>query len=178
MDMSSQLIGDYFEENYTSFKGYLRYRFNTLNDYDIEDIISQTIIKLLGKGDDLVNIGNLSAYVYTSLSNGAIDYFKKYDRVELHEDHSEHFQQTVASIEEEVLLKELKQVIKKALFSLDPKSRYVFIETQLKGRPYESLVKETGEKLGSLLSRKSRAKKKLQKALENYLNETIPLGGK
>jgi len=165
----SNLIGDLFEENYLSFKIYLKNRFTQLNDYDVEDIISQTVIKLLSKGDDVVNINNLSAYMYTSLSNNAKDYFKKHSRVEIHEDHSEYFQGTSPSVEDEILLQELKQLIKKTLFSLSPKLRYVFIETEFLGKSYDTLVKESGEKLGTLLSRKNRAKKQLQKALESYV---------
>lgn len=165
----SNLIGDLFEENYTSFKIYLKNRFTQLNDYDVEDIISQTVIKLLSKGDDVININNLSAYMYTSLSNNAKDYFKKHSRVEIHEDHSEFFQGQVPSAEDELLLLELKALIKQTLFSLDPKLRFVFIQTEFLGKSYDTLVKETGVKLGTLLSRKNRAKKKLQQVLESYI---------
>ncbi|MHB8129915.1 MAG: hypothetical protein ACYDEX_13035 [Mobilitalea sp.] len=49
------------------------------------------------------------------------------------------------------------------------KSRYVFVETEIKGRSYDSLVKESGEKLGTLLSRKNRARKQLRDALVTYI---------
>lgn len=165
----SNAVGDLFEENYISFKKYLRSRYAELNDYDVEDIISQTLIKLLYKGDDLLSINNLSSYMYTSLSNGAKDYFKKENRVEIHEDNSPHFEGESRSPEDEYLLKELKELIKTTLFSLDPKLRFVFIETEFKGRTYKDLVEITGDKLGTLLSRKNRAKQKLRIALEAYL---------
>ncbi len=167
--MTKNLLGTFFEENYRAFKDYLRHRYTTLNEYDVEDIIQQTIVKLLYKGDDMISIKDLSSYIYSSLSNNAKDYFKKYDRIELHEDHSEHFHKPTLTIEEEILLKELKTIIKDTLFKMDPKSRFVFIETEISGRSYRDLVEQTGEKLGTLLSRKNRAKKKLQKVLYGYL---------
>lgn len=168
--MSNQTIGVLFEEYYDQFKNHLKYQFKTLNEYDAEDIIQQTIIKLLTKSDDITGIVNLKSYVFTALSNGAKDYFKKYDRVEIHEANSEHFtEQETITTEEIILFKELKAIIKKALWELDPKLRFVFIENEIRGRSYQDLMKETGEKLGTLLSRKNRAKKKLQKAIKNYL---------
>ncbi len=74
-----------------------------------------------------------------------------------------------SSIEDSVLHSELKGYIKKAIDNLDEKSRFVFIETEIKGKSYKQLVDETGIKLGTLLSRKSRATKKLQKILVNYV---------
>jgi RNA polymerase sigma-70 factor (ECF subfamily) len=163
------VIGEFFEENYVAFKRYLKGRFRELNDYDIEDIIQHTIMKLLYKGNDILSINNLTSYMYTSLQNSAKDYFKKNNRIELYDNESEHFEQTSQTVEEQVLELELKAGIKKAILSLDVKSRYVFVETEIKGRSYESLMKESGEKLGTLLSRKNRAKKQLRDALVTYI---------
>ncbi len=66
------------------------------------------------------------------------------------------------------MVTELKTVIKRSIDGLDEKQRYVFVETEIKGRSYEDLAAETGEKLGTLLSRKSRAKEKLKKMLYEY----------
>ena len=166
MPLAKNMIGDFFEENYQYFKKYLRSRFNKLNEYDVEDIIQQTTLKLLYKGDDFLSISNLSAYMFTSLQNNAKDYFKKANRIQLQ---SEDIDGTSPTVEEEILKAELKHYIIKAINSLDIKSKYVFIETEIKGRSYDELVEETGEKLGTLLSRKSRAKKKLQKEILNYI---------
>ena len=77
------------------------------------------------------------------------------------------------SLENEVLRKELKSIIFQAINSLDKNQRYVFVETQLKGRSYAHLIDETGIKLGTLLSRKNRAIQNLRKKLENYVNKEI-----
>ena len=84
-------MGEFFEENYIQFKRYLRYRFNALNEYDVEDIISQTLIRLLSKGDEVVNIRNLTMYTYKSLQNGAMDYFKKQGRLDVQGDDTSYF---------------------------------------------------------------------------------------
>lgn len=170
--MSKHIVKELFEENYNHFKYFLNKRYQSLNEYDVEDIIQQTVIKLLYKGDDIAAIQNLSAYVYSSLSNGAKDYFKKYNRVEVHEEYSEHFTTLQTdSAEDILLLKELKHHIKQVLKNMNPKLRFIFIETEIKGRSYQEIMDLTGDKLGTLLSRKNRAKRKLQEAILTYLNE-------
>lgn len=167
--MAHSIIGEFFEENYHQFKRYLRSRFNELNEYDAEDIIQQTIMKLLYKGDDFLSINNLSSYVYTSLQNNARDHFKKSNRIELHGEYTVEMEAGARTVEEEILLKELKAYLKQAIFSLDEDARYIFIETEIKGRSYKDIVDETGIKLGTWLSRKSRAKQKLREALQHYI---------
>ncbi len=146
-------------------------RFIRLNDYDIEDLIQQTAMKLLRMGENIGGIKNLTSYVFRALENGAKDHFRKSSRETLTADYSE---EGSSALEERVLARELKSVIEQAITALEPNQRYVFIETELKGRSYDSLAKETGEKTGTLLSRKSRAVKKLKETIAAYINE----GGK
>jgi RNA polymerase sigma factor (sigma-70 family) len=161
------MIGQVFEENYEWFKRFLRGRFINLNDYDIEDIIQQAAMNLLYK-TDIAGISNLTSYVFTSIQNGAKDHFKKRNRETLIPDNVEG---STAALENKVLGAELQQMIDKAIDELDEKQRFVFVETELKGRSYESLVEQTGEKLGTLLSRKSRAAKRLRTIIEEYIYE-------
>lgn len=125
-------------------------------------------MKLLYKGESLAGIRNLTSYAYTALENGAKDYFKKRSKETLAFERDEERSET---LEESVLTKELKDIIKNAVDRLENNQKYVFVETEIKGRSYEELVRETGEKLGTLLSRKSRAVKKLKSMIYEYLNE-------
>lgn len=160
------MIGKVFEENYEWFKRFLRVRFVNLNDYDIEDIVQQVATNLLFKGENLIGIKNLTSYVYTSLQNGAKDYFKKRKKEVLI---SEDIEVITEKLEDEVLDKELKQVIMKAINRLDENQKFVYIETEIKGRSYDELARETGEKKGTLLSRKNRAKIKIRKMIDDYV---------
>lgn len=167
MQLKNETISKVFEENYEWFKRFLKCRFLSLNDYDIEDIVQQAAINLLSRAD-IAGISNLTSYIYSTLQNSATDYYKKRRRETLTE---EDYEQSSQELEQSILVNELKQIIKKAIDSLDDKQRFVFIETQLKGRSYEELCKETGEKLGTMLSRKSRAATKVKKIIESYLYE-------
>lgn len=129
--------------------------------------MQQAALKLLHRGD-VAGIRNLTSYVFTMLENGARDHFKKRNRETIVADSIEKGSE---GTEQEVLGREIKLVIRKAIGMLDEKQRYVFVETEIKGRSYDELVRETGEKLGTLLSRKSRAMKKLKVIIKDYFEE-------
>jgi RNA polymerase sigma factor (sigma-70 family) len=110
----------------------------------------------------------MTSYVFKMLENGARDHFKKRSRETLT---AEQIDETSAVLEEKVLAREMKDAVVRAIHQLEPNQRYVFIETELKGRSYEALARETGEKTGTLLSRKSRAVKKLKEIVLDYIHE-------
>lgn len=163
--MDKNMVRQYIEENYQYFKYYLLGRFKTLKEYEVEDIVQTTLVKILFRGENTLNVQHLSAYLYTALSNGAIDYFKKNSR-EIGE--LSRSIPSKSSVESEILNHELRDQILRAIDGLDEKTKYVFVETEIKGRSYEALSEETGEKIGTLLSRKSRGKVKLQEILKDY----------
>ena len=156
-----------FEENYEWFKRSLKKRFVYLNDYDVEDIVQQSAINLLSRAD-IAGVGNLTAYVYRTLHNGAKDFYKKRKNETVGEVEEG---ESPEELEQSVLAAELKEVALKAIDSLEEKQKYVYVETQLKGRSYEELARQTGEKIGTLLSRKSRAAAKIKKIVSDYLTE-------
>jgi RNA polymerase sigma factor (sigma-70 family) len=161
-------LGELFETEYGGFKRYLRARFNQINEYDAEDIIQETVFKLLYRGDDILSVRNITSYMYTALRNGAIDHLKKRRREVLGEHQPEGSMQAA---EDAVIKSEVKMVLKEAILSLDAQSRFIFIETEIKGRSYKDIAQETGQRIGTLLSRKSRAQKKLKTVLKQYFNE-------
>ncbi|MEX1377828.1 MAG: sigma-70 family RNA polymerase sigma factor [Eubacteriales bacterium] len=164
--MLREIIEDVFRNDYTNFKSYLISRYSHINEYDADDIIQQTVLKLLYKGNDALSIQNMTSYIYKSIRNGALDLIKKRNKEILGDDYLDGHTLT---IEDELLIKELKLVLKEAITSLDEKSEFIFVETELKGKSYKQLSAETGEKLGTLLSRKSRAMKKLETILTDYI---------
>jgi len=166
VQLLKEILEDVFRSDYTNFKSYLVSRFDNINEYDAEDIIQQTVLKLLYKGNDALSIQNMTSYIYKSLRNGALDHLKKRNREVLGDDYLD---KETLTIEDELLIKELKVALKEAINSLDDKSKFVFIETEIKGRSYKELSLETGVKLGTLLSRKSRALKKLENILTDYV---------
>jgi RNA polymerase sigma-70 factor (ECF subfamily) len=170
MLLIKDVLARHFEKNTLIFRRYLKRKFNALNDYDVEDVIQQTFINIMGRGNDFIDIKNITAYTYSALQNTAKDYFKKQSRVELWETLPDEEQGT--SLEYDIMNQEMNEMLISAINSLEENLKFVFVETMVKGRSYNELVEETGEKLGTLLSRNSRAKKKLKEALQEYMGGT------
>jgi RNA polymerase sigma factor (sigma-70 family) len=156
-------IAEVVAGGFTRFKNYLRASFSQLSEYDAEDIVQQTALNLLSRGDD--DIVNATAYIYRALRNSAINALHRRRR-ETPCDELETGQGD--SAEDEALSEALDWRLEEALALLDEKSRMVFVETELNGRSYKALSEQTGEPVGTLLSRKSRAVKKLSIILAQY----------
>lgn len=157
-------IGEVFSAGYVKFKNYLRASFSGLNDADAEDIVQQTALSMLQR-DDGDDIEYVSAYIYASLRNAAKNLFRKRSREVLGTEVEQR-----ASAEDELMRFELEDAVSEALSMLDDKSRFVFEQTEFEGRSYKELSEQTGEPIGTLLSRKSRAVKKLAILLSDYKN--------
>lgn len=157
-------IGDAFADGFTRFKNYLRGAFGALSEYDAEDIVQQVAVKMLCRNTD--GISNTTAYIYAALRNTALSHF----RAQQHEAPLEAAPEgTHETPEDTVLDGELSRELTAALSMLDNKSRFVFVETVLHGRSYRELSEQTGEPVGTLLARKSRAAKKLAIILDEYM---------
>jgi len=160
-------ISEVVANGFSRFKNYLSASFAQLNEYDAEDIVQQTALNLLSRGDG-DDIANVTAYIYSSLRNSAINTLRRRQR-EMPSDELETGQDD--SAETEAMSEALDWRLEEALSMLDEKSRLVFVETELLGKSYKELAEETGEPIGTLLSRKSRAVKKLSVILGNYQGE-------
>lgn len=161
----STTLADIVSSGFDKFKNYIRHSFSQLNDYDAEDIVQQTALNLIGYRQDGV-VGSATSYIYASLRNGALNLLRKRRREQLGiEAERAGFGH---SAEEAALRDDLKRYMQAALALLDEQSRLVFTETEINGKSYRQLAEETGVPIGTLLSRKSRAVKKLLTVMENY----------
>lgn len=122
-------------------------------------------MNLLGQSES-DTIASVTSYIYAALRNGALNMIKKRQRERL-DDRVEN-QENEGSAEDAALREELRQHMEAALGMLDDKSRLVFVETEINGKSYKELSDQTGEPIGTLLSRKSRAMKKLNIILDEY----------
>jgi RNA polymerase sigma factor (sigma-70 family) len=158
-------IAEIFADGFVKFKNYIKERFSYLSDVDAEDIVQQTTLSLLGRSDEEDTIEYLSSYIYASLRNGAKNMFRKRCREVLKDDIDRGF---ASSAEDEIVNRELWEQIEYALSQLDEKSRFVFEQTEFEGKSYKELSAITSEPVGTLLSRKNRAAKKLMMILDEY----------
>ncbi len=142
---------------------------------DAEDLVSDVFYNVIRRGDFVTQIENLTAYVYRAIANRISDHRRSPHREQsldtriaggddlLHralEPVSEDL-----TPEEALARKQLRQQIRTALDQLNARDRAVWIATEIEGRSFKELSPESGEPLGTLLSRKSRAGKTLRSLL-------------
>jgi RNA polymerase sigma factor (sigma-70 family) len=155
-------IVEFFRTEYKRLVRYVHRLIDDTAERDAEDIVQDVILNILDGADMGRPIENLSAYVYQSLRNRVVDFFRK--RKELLS-LSEAVLSSPDNTAYEIEKKELHEKIFKAMDSLNEEERAVVIATEFDGRPFRELSEDWGIPIGTLLARKSRALKKIKQKL-------------
>ncbi len=129
-----------------------------LQDQDPEDILSDVVLGLLERADLLAEVENLTAYLLTAMVNRVRDLFRRRRDLPMPEVMPAEPSQP-AGVEERLELT-------RALSLLSTAERAVWLAVEMEGFAFVELAEAWGEPLGTLLSRKSRANRRLRKALE------------
>ena len=146
---------------------------NDVSDRDGEDIVQDVILSVWNSAD-ASPVENLSSYVYRSLRNRVIDAFRiKKDDVSANEEIRGNPGVTISdflcdlkySIEEESERKEVSRLIFEALDLHRPPEREIVCLTEFEGKSFRDCSLILNEPVGTLLSRKSRALKKMENIL-------------
>lgn len=146
-------------------------------DRDGEDIVQDVALSLFKATDVLMPIEALSAYVYRSLRNRAIDYLRRRrntisidEQAEDEDGPAGSFQlsDVFVDVEKEASRSELRKSIFGAIEALPDEQKAVVIETELNGRSFRELSDEWGIPMGTLLARKSRALAKVRERLREF----------
>jgi len=168
----------FISEEKNKFYAYIRGKIRGIFQMDVEDIIGDVILNIFVKSDITIYVENFNAYIYKSINNKIIDYQRKSHNLaslesfieedimlmEMIPDHR-------SNVENEMKRKEMRIRLYQAIDSLEPKQRAVWIATEIEGCSFRELSDLWDEPIGTLLSRKSRAAKVLQKKLEDIKND-------
>ena len=152
-----------YQENRTAWKAYVISRARELSEMDAEDIVQGTMAAVIS----CLNVGkpirNLTGYIYRSLRNAVTDWLRQgppplsLDRELVADRGTGPEAQTVSN-------EEIRRLYE-AIGGLSPEKREVLIATELMGYSYQSLADAWDVPVGTLLARKHRAVRQLQKKL-------------
>ncbi len=171
IDMNGQerhsALGNLFKNEQKRMTAFADRFFLGVDEISGEDIVQDVFTHLFDMPDFSIPVEALSAYVYRSIRNKITDFFRKrrmptvstgedIDIVSLMEDER-------SRIEELFFLDIEINLLYQALGKLDTLEQKVVIETEFEGRPFRDISEETGTPIGTLLSKKSRALKKVTK---------------
>jgi RNA polymerase sigma factor (sigma-70 family) len=143
---------------------------------DAEDLLSDVVVRLLERGDLLGQVEDVTAYLYRALTNAIIDTFRK-RRARPEVDAPDAWQSAVdertADPETALAMAEQRDRLSSALARLPEPERAVWVAVEMHGRSFRELAQAWDEPIGTLLSRKSRAGKRLRVLLATNLIDPV-----
>lgn len=164
-------LTSFFKSEYHRLVGYVRGRVDRLAARDAEDIVQEVAVNLFQRADITAPVENLSAYVYRALRNEIVDAFRsRRDTVSL--DQNVKGQESLTLMDMigdntdsgslELSQQEILQTLYHYLDNLAEDEKALIIATEIEGYSFRYLAERWQVSINTLLSRKSRAMKKLQ----------------
>lgn len=163
------------KEEYSSFVGFVRKRINDAADRDAEDIVQDVVVKMLDTNRIRPAIPNPIGYIYQALRNKIVDIFRKRpadlsldaaieeDGVTLMDLLHDMRYDTSTRLEK----RDMKKALYRAIDSLGEEERTIIVMTEFEGISFREIADELEVPIGTLLSRKSRALKKIKTYMGN-----------
>jgi len=166
----------FFGIEYNRLVGYVRGLIHDSADLDAEDIVQEVAFRIFEKGNIGEPIEHIGAYVYQALRNRVVDSFrrKRPDRsldepvdegegLRLADVVSDAARDPRAGVERSDLFRRAISCIRE----LPERDRAILIATEIEGLTFAELSEWWDVPLGTLLSQKSRAVRKVRFALES-----------
>ncbi len=175
MSTESHRIADFFAREGRKLASFVRRRLDDVADMEAEDLVQDVFASLLEKADPLHEIGSLSGYVYRSLRNRIIDRLRSrkpttsletpgLDGLSL----SEILPHPDGTPFEHRAAAPRGAAFARAFDTLSEPEKRLILANEFEGRTFQELSREWEVPLGTLLSRKSRAVKRLSSALAEH----------
>lgn len=163
-------LTEFFEEEYSSLKGYVRSKIKHTAESDAEDIIQDVALRIFSRPLDALPIQNIGGFVYNAIRNRIIDSMRtKKVRIDdkdtleiLWTEFASMFQDDL----KETYPEKLQEKLKKAIEELKPVYRDIIIAVDFEGYTYKEISRQTGIPPGTLMSRRHRAMSLLLKKLK------------
>jgi RNA polymerase sigma factor (sigma-70 family) len=184
--MPSTITGDEtIRRQRTRVFDFIRRRVRTTED--AEDLVQDVFYQLAASDNADEPIEQLSAWLFTVAKNKVIDWYRKRKptaRLDFFSDDDDsvpHLAEVLYDphthpetlLDRTIFWSELEQ----ALAELPDVQREAFIMHELQDKSYKEMATETGEALGTLLSRKHRATAKLRVRLQDSWDSTLRTTG-
>lgn len=168
---NSKKLDTFFKEEYASLKSYVSSNLKANVNRDAEDIIQDVALKLFTSADRYSPINNVAGFVYRAVRNKIIDVLRSNKTTtEYHSQNEAKLNEFAALIYEsstDLYPEQMKEELKKAIITLNPKYKDIIIAIDFEGYTYKEITQETGIPIGTLMSRRHRAISLLYKNLKS-----------
>lgn len=175
MNDDTHPLTDFFRREGRRLASFVRGKIQDSAEFEAEDLVQDVFAALFERADPLAEVENLSAYVWRSLRNRVIDTLRRRrNNVSLDQPLDGEEGLTLADVLEsddpdaleELLAEEDLAALAENMELLEPRERELIRRTEFEGRTFRELSEEWNVPIGTLLSRKSRAIRKLADAMD------------
>ncbi len=155
---------------------YVRRLIDDASDRDGEDIVQDVLLNIFDIADVSMPIENLAAYIYQSLRNRVINILKKrkYETIsydEMYPDNNSSLENFLYDERNDTAMefekKDESDYIFSVIDSLEDDYKEIIYLTEFEGRSFKEISEKSNIPIGTLLSRKSRAMKKIKLKLNH-----------
>lgn len=181
MENQENAVVQIFQSERPKLLNYVRKWLNDAGERDAEDVVQDVMLSVIDNIDLAKPIENILAYIYRSIKNRIIDYYRKSKEKQVHfEDIVDEMSgNTLADIlsdarydtHNEIEKREIKEKIFKAVDRLKPELKAVWIATEIEEYTFEDLSLLWRKPIGTLLAQKHRAVLVLREELKEYKKE-------
>jgi len=145
------------------------------NTHDAEDILQEVFIKIYKNLDALHEKAALKSWIFTITKNSIIDFYKKRKDVLVSNDNLSDIADEVHIEDvdiEENMNSEISECLKQMIFDIPEKYKAVLILYYMEDSSYQEIAEMLEVPIGTVMSRLSRAKQIMKKALlKSTINE-------
>ncbi len=176
-DDQKNRIADFFRSEHRRLVLYVRKWIDDTAERDGEDIVQEVALNIFNQTDITAPIENLSAYIYQALRNRVVDLLRKRKVLLVSMDSEESLHKNLSlsalisdlgcAADNRLDKKERHQRLYEAIDKLSDTNRAIIIETEFKGKSFKELSQCWEVPLGTLLARKHRALRKIEKLLKD-----------
>jgi len=173
-----------YKDEYSKAISYIKRMIDSnLDDEEPEDIYHEVITKILEKSSITDSIENFTYYIFSSIKNKIIDYFRRkrnrkislYSELYIDDTKVTLYDTIVDDVYNPDVLLERNEIfteIYKAINELPYLQKEIFIQTEIENKSFREISKITGEPINTLIARKRYAIQKLRGKIK-YLKENL-----
>ena len=152
---------------------YALFSYLTDKRQDVADLTQEALLKMAKNINSLKDITKFKSWLDQIATNIFYDYVKKhakYKKIELDNDKILEIKDKIGCEPgEKCLFSEIEKLIKAALLNLPENLRIVIVLREYEGLSYDDISKITNTAIGTVKSRISRARVKLQEELKEFI---------
>ena len=161
----------FFRDEYARMVNYVRGKAAEIAEQDAEDIVQDVVFNMVDRADIASPIENLIAYAYQALRNRIIDSFRtRKKKVSLNQPLDDSEEISLADIisdtryqaDESYSKNKAAALLSQVMGELSDEEKAVVIAVELEGYSFNELSDKWDVPVNTLLSRKSRAMKKIK----------------